>query len=217
MISRKHLAGTTAVLAAVSLAAGVGLASGSNGASPPDLVQANRQVTNEDVHPGSSSVLAAFSTFSRPAADSVATPSQQTELRNALGADAGADFGAIGHADYSMARSAPIAGSPLRAWLVPSGDQVCIILPDPGSGYAATCHTLAEIKAGKGILTLTPRADSKDTPLVGAIVPDGSTAPTLASDARSTRLSASDNIAASTAALADHVGTPAGQIPVSGD
>lgn len=217
MISRKHLAGTTAVLAAMSLAVGVGLASGSNSASPPDLAPANRQVTNEDVHPGSASVIAAFSTFSKPAAGSGATAAQQTEFRNALGADAGTDFGAIGHADFSMARSAQIVGSSQRAWLVPSGDQVCIILPDPGSGYAATCHTLAEVKAGKGVLTLSPRADSTDAPLVGAIVPDGGTAPALASHANSTRLNTNNNIAASTAAPTDDVTTLAGKIPVSGD
>jgi hypothetical protein len=105
MIARKHLVGTaTAVLATASLAAGVGLAVGSDSSPTPGTIHVDRQVTDQDVHPGTAAVLSAFSAFVHPSADAVATKAEQAVLRNALGADAETDYGAIGQADFSQAR-----------------------------------------------------------------------------------------------------------------
>jgi hypothetical protein len=211
MISRRFLVGSAvSVLATASLAGGVGLAVGSDSAPALAPIHVDRQVTNQEVHQANAAVLSAFSTFAHPSGDSAATPAEQATLRNALGSDAGTEYGAIGHADFSMARAAPIQGSSQRAWLVPSGDEVCVVLPDPEDGFAATCHTLTQIKAGEGVLALTPqRGSATKTSLVAVIVPDGGDAPALEHPDGSKRLSSSGNVAAASASTSDRIATSA--------
>jgi hypothetical protein len=219
MITRKYLVGSSvAALTAVSLALGVGLAVGSDTAPDSGQRHTDRRVTNQEVHPATAAVTAAFSAFSHPSADSVTTAAEQAELRNELGAASGTDYGAIGNADFSMAKAAPISGSLEPAYLVPSGDQVCIVLPDPGSGFGATCQTLSAIKAGKGVLTLTPQPGSTETTaLVGVIVPDGGGAPSLETSKGSASLRASGNVAASIASTKDTITTAAGNLSLAAD
>lgn len=217
MIPRKYLvASGLAAVTTASLALGVGFATGSGSAPASGTIQVDREVTNQEVHRATVAVTAAFSAFSRSSGDAIMTPAEQAKLRNQFGAASGTDHGAIGHADFSMAKAAPISGSEDRAYLVPSGDQVCIVLPDPGDGFGATCQTLSAIEAGRGVLTLTPHPGSASTTaLVAVVVPDGGVAPSIRSAAGSVHLGVTNNVAASVVSTKDAVVTDAGALPLA--
>jgi hypothetical protein len=213
-MTRRYLAGPiVATLAVGSLAVGVALANGSDSNTDDVSTNVARKVVDQEVHPAAAAVVASFSAFAQPSSESSATPAQQAALRNALGAGPDADYGAIGNADFSMAKAVPVQGSSQPAWLVPSGGQVCIVLKDPVDGFGATCQTLSAIKAGRGVLTLTPQKGSADTTaLVAVIVPDGGEAPLLETAEGATRLAARDNVAASVASTSDKIRTAAGSL-----
>jgi hypothetical protein len=204
-----------AALTTASLAGGVGLAVGSAGStSGPGPIRVDRQVTHQEVHAPGAAAKSALAGFAP--SGTAATPAQQATLRNALGADANADFGAIGNADFSLARGVPIRGSSQDAWLVPSGDEICIVLPDPLDGFGATCQTLSAIRDGKGVLIITPPAGSGDqTAVVAEIVPDGVDAPSLETPQGSKRLPLSGEVAASVASTSDKIATPRGTLSLA--
>lgn len=101
--------------------------------------------------------------------------------------------------------------------MVPSGNSVCVIVPDAGAGFAASCSTLDEINAGRGVVALTPQKGSGgDTSTVAVLVPDGGTEPRLI-DHQGVKLtlSAINNIAAATVPSSDEIYTQAGTEPLS--
>jgi hypothetical protein len=164
-----------------------------------------------EVHKADAAVSAAVGAFAASSSSNAVSVTDQNRLRNALGGDAGFARGAVEYADFSQARSAPIEGSTERAWIVPSGDQVCLVLADPGDGFAATCQSVAAIKSGRGVLALTPRANSTDSSsVVAVVVPDGGTAPTLKTSRGTGALSVHGNVAAIRATAGDELHTAAG-------
>jgi len=207
---------TLAVACAAALISGVALAVGSDEAPPADVVHVDRQPVGQDVHQATDAVVAAFATFAATSAGNTVSIEQQSVLRNQLGGGTADERGPIANADFSMARSAPIQGSAAEAYVVPSGDQVCLVVPDPGDGFGATCQTVDAIKAGRGVLTLTPRPETGDTfALAAAIVPDGGRAPTLETPRGTKSLEVHDNIAATVATTADKLQTTAGTISLA--
>lgn len=213
-MNRRYIAGPiVATLTVASFAVGVTLASGDDHPTDAVATKAAREVTNQEVHQAATSVMTSFAAFAHPSSASVTTPGEQAALRNALGAASDADYGAIGNADFSMAKGVPVQGSSQRAWLVPSGGQVCIVLQDPVDGFAATCQTVSAIKAGRGVLSLTPQKGSADTTsLVAVIVPDGGEAPSLETARGVARLAVRSNVAAVVASTSDRIRTAAGSL-----
>jgi hypothetical protein len=206
----KQLTAPVAGLVAVALVVGVTTAVGNGTPQVPDPVHVERVAAQPEVHKAGAAVSAAVGAFTAGGGSAVSV-SDQARLRNALGGDAGFARGAIEYADFSQARSAPIEGSTGAAWIVPSGDQVCLVLADPGNGLASTCQTVEGIKAGRGVLALTPRADSIDqSSVVAVVVPDGGTAPTLKTSRDTETLSVHGNVAATIASAGDELRTAAG-------
>jgi hypothetical protein len=153
--------------------------------------------TPQTVAPTSAEIMAAFPAFSVGPASADDVTYQQL-MRDELGSTSDADHGAIGTADFSHAVSAPIAGSTRLAWLVPSGDQACLVLPDPAGGFGASCSSLSQIAAGHGFVVLGPPAGSSDaTATVAVMVPRGGTTPEIVSASGAvTRLEVQGNVAA---------------------
>lgn len=180
----------------------------------PQYRHVDRQVTDQTVNAPSAPTTSRFSTFARPTTNAVVPIADQTRLKNALGGNASARHGAIAHADFSKTRSAPITGSDDRAYIVPSGSKMCVILPDPGDGFASTCQKLSDVEAGHGVLYLTPPLRSSDTTVwVAVMVPDGASDPTLMSaDGSSTPLRTVGNIAATRATVGQQLHTAGGTI-----
>jgi hypothetical protein len=152
--------------------------------------------TQQRVASASAEITNAFAAFgaSRARADRAA----QQALRDVLGATSRAAHGPIGTADFAKASSAAIQGTSTRAWIVPSGDQACLVLPDAVDGYGASCGTLRDIAAGRGFVALGPPAGStSQTATVAAMVPDRGAAPTITqADGSRTALRVDGNVAA---------------------
>lgn len=81
-------------------------------------------------------------------------------------------------ADFESARVVPMFGGDAPAWIAPSGDRVCIYIPDPTDGFGAGCVTLKDIREGHGFSFLGSSRES----YVVALVPEGDSAPKVASD-----------------------------------
>jgi hypothetical protein len=200
--------------ASVLAVGGVAVAGQLSGPTVNNQANGNRAVI-QSVAGVDPTVLASFSTFE----DTSEAPSQavQQQLRDAFGGDATAEHGAIAHADFSLTRSAPIAGSSASAYLAPSGKKVCIVVPDPADGFAASCQTVAAIEDGRGVVTITPPKDSARTDAIVAVaVADGDTAPTLTSaSGRKIQLAVHGNLAAASASIGDQLRTEGGTILIT--
>ena len=168
--------------------------------------------TPQLVDPTSDQVSANFSAFR--AAPNVSDVSGQNALRNEFGS------GGVGHmaanADFSDAKPSPVSGSGDRAWIAPSGDQVCVFLPDPTDGYATTCATPDDVKAGRGVLVLSPPAQGEQLVHIAVIVADGGPAPVLTSDSGAKRtLVPTNNVASTVAPPTGRLTTDAGVIDLA--
>ncbi len=186
----------------LALGAGALVAAGGTGAalasidnsSPPRHTAATH--TSRPVAQATPNVKAAFAALRRAAR---LTARQRHELRmlrrqfrhHGLRAS-------FARADYAAARRAPMSGSSDDAWVAPSGDRVCVYLPDPVDGFGTTCASLADAQAGRGVGILTPQANSSDQHIrVAILVPDGGTAPHLiTTDGTDSTLSVTNNVAA---------------------
>jgi hypothetical protein len=141
-------------------------------------------------------VLSAFPALAATRSGSDRAAAQS--LRDGLAPTSGDDHGPIGTADFGLARSTLVAGASSRAWLVPSGDQVCTVLEDPAGGYGASCATPLGAAAGRGWVALGPAPGSSATPVTIAVpVPSGTAAPIIErGDGSTTTLSMHGGIAA---------------------
>jgi hypothetical protein len=198
---RKLVVGLAAGLAAVS--GGAAALASSGAPSPPVLSRAR---TSAVVAP-SQSVVDAFPVFR--------TPEQASYIAGQQRLKAGFDRGDANHfsdTDFSLARPVPIAGSNAQAWVAPSGDHVCVFIPDPTEGYGAVCSSLAEIEEGKADIAalVDPRQDGDSGPLhgnaiVAVLTPNGTVAPDLVSAAGKTPLDVHNNLAAAEVPAAETV------------
>lgn len=132
----------------------------------------------------------AFPTFGEPPAqpDDVA---RIAELKRQFGEVP--DENPIARADFTKSRSVKIGSSNAKAWLVPSGDNVCVFIPDPYDGYGAGCMTLTDIREGHGFSFLS----GVENVYVVALVPEGDEHPSVSSKSDpGTRLAHSGNASA---------------------
>lgn len=162
-------------LAAIAGSAGVALAAAQQDRSERGAVE---RPAAQQVLPTRPEVKRAFPTFND--GPSVADAASQRSLRDQLGAPSEFAHGRVGVADFRLARSSSVAGASSRAWLAPSGDEVCAVLEATDGGYAATCHTLRAISEGKGWVALGPGPKSSSTSVtVAVLVPAGGEAPVV--------------------------------------
>lgn len=187
---------------------GVSLATGDQ-TPDPQFKHVDRQVNDQTVDVPSASTTSPFSTFAKPSTGAVVPDAEKAHLKNVFGGNDSARQGAIAHADFSKTRSAPIKGSGDRAYIVPSGTKMCVILPDPADGFASTCQKLSDVEAGHGVLYLTPPLRSSDTTVwVATVVPDGAPDPTLISaDGSSAPIETVGNVAATRAIVGQKLHT----------
>lgn len=207
-ISHRKLIGLAVALLAAPGAAAA-LASTDPSSSP--LTSSSRRSAPPAAVSPSTSVVDAFPVFRSP--EQASYRAGQERLK------AGFDRGEADHfsqTDFSLARPIPIAGTDAQAWIAPSGDHVCVFIPDPTEGYGAVCSSLAEIEAGKAAIAalVDPSQDGSYGPLHGGaivtvVTPNGTGAPELADPAGKTAaLSAQGNLAAAE--------VPAGAIVITG-
>jgi hypothetical protein len=194
MTTRKSLGLTAFTTFAVVLTTAVALASGSDQATSDPQ---NGSTGVQTVATTSSDIIRAFPTLSSAPQSSAAMTAEQV-MRDALASTSDADHGPIGSADFSDAVSSAIDGSSGLAWLVPSGDQACLVLPDPVDGYGAACSSLTDVAAGRGYLVLGPGLGSDgDTATIAVLVPQGGDQPQIENADGSRRsLSVDGNVAA---------------------
>lgn len=189
-MNRNKLVAVTAVASALVVGTSLALAATSSlpliqhNDGSPSAVQAVSAIEP--------TIAASFAVFQTPAG-AEAAPVQQ-ELRNSFG---GASLGnPVANADFSLARSAPIAGSKARAWIAPAGKEVCWFVPDPVDGYGASCASPDEISndLAYGVMG---GGSLGDKVIVAVPVQNGGTAPTAVSAAGdASALTVSGNIAA---------------------
>lgn len=141
-------------------------------------------------------VKAAFAALRHPARLTARQRQEGRELRREFSHQRVRD--SITRADYAAARPARMSGSGDDAWIAPSGDRVCVYLPDPVDGFGTTCASVADARAGRGVGVLTPQANSSDQGIrVAVIVPDGASAPdVIAADGTESTLPVVNNVAA---------------------
>lgn len=124
--------------------------------------------------------------------------------------------GSIAAAQFDRARPADIEGSAADAWIVPAGDKVCLIVPDPVDGYGMTCSTAADISAGRAIAVLGGGPEgSPPEMIVAALVPDGGSPPDVLSGGNATPMRVSSNVAAAVLSPSLKVRTAAGIVDLS--
>lgn len=123
--------------------------------------------------------------------------------------------GSLAAVDFNLARPAPIAGSPNRAWIAPAGNEVCLFVPDPVDGYGATCSSTSDIAAGRAIAILAGAPGDESRAVVAALVPDGGQAPTITDGKTQTAMTVADNVAAATVSSSAKVVTAAGTIDLN--
>jgi len=120
----------------------------------------------------------------------------QQEMRDQMGTTAPVPGEPAGAADFSRATSSVIQGSMARASIVPLGNRVCLLLPDPVNGYGGTCASLKDIAAGRGFVALV--SPGGRMAIIGALVPRGAVPPSIHSAGGvETALPVDGNVAAS--------------------
>lgn len=151
-------------IAAVGIAASVAVGSGGSRASLAD----------PSAEPANQTIADAFPTFGeRPSEPDDITSLH--ELQRQFADPASSNPAA--RADFESARIVPMAGGKTPAWIAPSGERVCVYIPDPVDGFGAGCVTLQDIREGHGFSFL----GSSRRSYVVALVPDGDPAPTVSS------------------------------------
>jgi hypothetical protein len=106
---------------------------------------------------------------------------------------------ALAAADFDAARSVSVDG--LTAYVIPSGDEACLIEAVENGVLTGTCSSLDAIRRGRSFV-LRPVSSSEAS--VVALVADGQPAPTVvAADGTRTPLPVDDNVAAGTIDAAD--------------
>lgn len=144
-------------------------------------------------------VAARFSAF-RSASPQTASAEQTLPAQSTLAGvqrsladpDAGAN---IRNIDLARAVAVPIEGEPgVHAWIVPSGDRVCTILPDPIDGAGITCSTISQAERGLGVTFLGGAREGDGTVLAATLVPDGNAAPAVKTDEGERTLPAHSNL-----------------------
>lgn len=175
-----------------SSAAAVAMASGGPEIHPPN----NAPVVTQQVAPTSDAVTAALPALNESARR--VTASEAQDLRNQIGAASEADHGPVGLADFDSATTASVVNSSSRAVLVGSGDDACLVLPDPAGGYGATCANLDDVTSGHAFLALGPAAGSADnSATIAVVVPKGGKAPSVRdADGSESALAVDGNVAA---------------------
>jgi hypothetical protein len=172
---------------------GAALASNDNGTAPRHEAATP---TAQPVGHATADVKAAFAALRRPARLTTRQRHERRALRRQFRHQRlRATFT---RADYAAARPVHVSGSSDDAWLAPSGDKVCVYLPDPVDGFGTTCVSAADAQAGRGVLVLTPQANSSDQHIrVAVIVPDGGAAPDVSTaDGTESTLPVVNNVAA---------------------
>lgn len=105
----------------------------------------------------------------------------------------------VGSADFADAHSSAISGSTDKAWIAPSGGDVCTYLRDPANGWGGGCYSLSSVQAGDAytILGGGVSGDLGNDVVVAVVVPEGNSAPqVVAPDGKVTTLSVAGNVAA---------------------
>jgi hypothetical protein len=171
---RRALVAGAAVLMLFSVASvAVGRSHGKRRQAIQSVVTATPPL--QSPRPMSTAVSGAFGTFQAGAADQ----DGGEKLRDAFAR--GPAESNVAHADFAQAIAVPIQGSTLTAWIAPSGDQVCTFVPDPShGGIAATCSSLAQARAGKGLLVVP---QGPDAAAIAVLAPDGATPPEIRNSA----------------------------------
>lgn len=183
------------LLAIFTCAAAVAVAESTN--APVVSDPRTGPATPQAVSPPTPEIVAAFPMLSSDPGGAADASARQS-MQNQLGSTSDLDHGPIGTADFDMARSSAITGSSTRAWLVPSGNKACVVLPDPVDGYGVSCGSLEDIAAGHGFVALGPAAGTRDqTAMIAVLVPQGGPAPVVRNaDGSATPLRVDGNIAA---------------------
>lgn len=166
-----------------------------------------------DVAPPDRSVMSAFGAFRGPltAPGDVAG---QAQLGRGF-ASGPADL-AETHADFDLARAAPVAGGSSNVWIAPSGGDVCTFIPDPVDGYGASCAPIAAIKAGKAVTVLGGTPDTPaESVIVAVLVPDGAAPPVVVVDGQTSTLKVTGNVAAARLPATAQVKTAAVSLDLS--
>jgi len=135
--------------AGVALVALLSIAGAALGGSPARLSGIVVDPPAQTARPMNAAVAAAFTALRDGAPDLAGG----AKLKDAF--VHGAADSNLAHADFAHAVAVPISGSAMRAWIVPSGDHVCVFVPDPSSsGIGATCSSLDEVRAGLAVLVV---------------------------------------------------------------
>lgn len=158
---------TASCVAVAALALATTMAVGSGGS--------RSALADPNAKPATQTIVEAFPTFGEK-------PSQPEELsalhslQQSFARFNGSNPAA--RADFENARAVPIAGGDAPAWIAPSGDRVCVYIPDPTDGFGAGCVTIQDIREGHGFSFLGSSRES----YVVALVPEGDPAPTVTSE-----------------------------------
>lgn len=124
--------------------------------------------------PPAASVAREFPTFGAPPS----RPDNIAELRELKSQFATAPPGSpISATDFTLARVVPIGGSDEDAWIAPSGEHICIFIPDPVDGYGAGCVTTDDIADGHGFSFLSGAKNAR----IVALLPQGDSEPKVSS------------------------------------
>lgn len=154
---------------AVALAVVVGVASSAFGFGGPRAT-----FSDASARPATETISHAFASFGQKPS-SAEDLAQLNDVRTAFADPQSSNPAA--RADFASARAVPIANAAKSAWLAPSGDRVCVYIPDPVDGFGAGCLTLEDIHTGHGFSFL----GSSRSSYVVALVPDGDPVPEVTS------------------------------------
>lgn len=129
-------------------------------------------------------------------ADPVLLTEAATQAKNEASGDKGPQL------DLARAIAVPIVGTTTKAWIVPAGDKVCTLVPDPtGDGAGGGCNTPAEVARGAALTVVQP-ADPSAPAIVVSVVVDGGKPATVTSTDGSSAPLGNTSLLASTNATA---------------
>jgi hypothetical protein len=91
--------------------------------------------------------------------------------------------GAAPDADWSTAKTFPIAGTKLNGWTFNSGSQDCLAVPDPVvEGYAVKCGDKSEVADGKIAFVFAPAVQTGEPNIAAVLSPTASDVSVSGSD-----------------------------------